>query len=62
MQAILYQTFTFIGSCDSIIDFLANSYFIVKIHHAKSLVRNSLHQMLGSTCKDLKSVFENFDS
>ena len=36
MQAISYQTFTFIVSCDSIIDFLANSYFIVQIHHAKS--------------------------
>ena len=38
MQAISYQKFTFIVSCDSdvIIDFLANSYFIVQIHHAKS--------------------------
>jgi hypothetical protein len=36
MQAISYQTFTYIVSCDSIIDFLANSYFIVQIYHAKS--------------------------
>ena len=36
MQAISYQKFTFIVSCDSIKDFLANSYFIVHIHHAKS--------------------------
>ena len=36
MQAISYQTYTIIVSCDSIIDFLANSYFIVEIHHAKS--------------------------
>ena len=35
-QAISYQTFTFIVSCDSVIDFLSNSYFIVEIHHAKS--------------------------
>ena len=36
MQAISYQTYIIIVSCDSIIDFLANSYFIVEIHHAKS--------------------------
>ena len=36
MQAISYQTYTIIVSCDSIIDFLANSYFIVEIYHAKS--------------------------
>ena len=36
MQAISYQTFTFIMSCDSIMNFLANSYFIEQIHHAKS--------------------------
>ena len=36
MQAISYKTFNFIVSCDSIIDFLANSYFIEQIHHAKS--------------------------
>ena len=33
---ISYQTFIFIVSCDFIIDFLANSYFIVQIHHAKT--------------------------
>ena len=37
MQANLYQKCTFIVSSDSIINFLANSYFIVQIHHAKSL-------------------------
>ena len=35
MQAISYQTFTFIKSFDSIIDFFENSYFIAQIHHAK---------------------------
>ena len=35
MQAI-YQTFTSIVSLDSIIDVLANSHFIVQIHHVKS--------------------------
>ena len=29
-------SFTFIMSCDSIIDFVANSYFKVQIHHAKT--------------------------
>ena len=36
MHAILYQTFTFIVSYDSIIYSMANSQFIVQIHHAKS--------------------------
>ena len=37
MQAISYQTYIIIiVSCDSIIDFLANSYFIVQIYHVKS--------------------------
>ena len=36
MQGISYQTFTFIVTCDSVIDFLANSYFIVQSHHDKS--------------------------
>ena len=36
MQAISYQTFTFIVSCDSIINVFASSYFIVQIHHVKS--------------------------
>jgi hypothetical protein len=34
MQA--YQTYFFIVSCDSITDFLSNSFFIVQIHYAKS--------------------------
>ena len=30
------HTFDINSHCDSIIDFLANSYFIVQIYHAKS--------------------------
>ena len=36
MQAFSYQTYSFIVSCESIVDFLSNSFFIVQIHHAKS--------------------------
>ena len=69
MQCLIHiksnQTFDINCHCGSIIDFLANSYFIVQTHYAKSfkmkysqffigifikmlksLVRNSLHQML----------------
>ena len=50
MQAISYQTFTFIVSCDSIIDFLANSYFIVQIHHVKSFkMKYSMSLYLNSS-------------
>jgi hypothetical protein len=48
MQAISYQIFTFIVSCDSIKDFLANSYFIVQIYHAKSFeIKYSMYLYLN---------------
>ena len=61
MQAISYQTFTFIVSCDSIIDFLANSYFTVQIYHAKSFKMKYIRSLylnffIKIFIKTLKSV------
>ena len=63
MQAISYQTFTFMVSCDSIIDFLANVYFIVQIYHAKSFKMKCIRSLylnflLKIFIKTLKSVVQ----
>ncbi len=63
MQAISYQTFTYIVSCDSIMFFLANYYFILQIHHAKSFKMKydiSVPQFfIGIFTKMLKSLVRN---
>ena len=45
MQAISNQIFTVIVSCDSIIDFFSNSYFIVQIYHAKSFKKKHIRPL-----------------
>ena len=62
MQAISYQIFTFIVSCDYIIDFLANSYFIMQIHHVKNFkkMKYSMYQFfIGIFIKMLESLVRN---
>ena len=60
MQAISNQIFTVIVSCDSIIDFFSNSYFIVQIYHAKIFKMKNIRSLYLNfiLLKTLKSVVQ----
>ena len=53
MHVKLNHTFDINCHCDSIIDFLANSYFIVQIYHAKTFKMKYIRSLYLNFFKDI---------